>query len=188
MRGQASLSTPHLYISSLATELAMSSAVDHSSLTMWRKVFPGLPFIECKGISRRRMLMIMEGHRDLVYSVAFLPDGSHVVSGSGDNTLRTGDVTTGVEVTKMEGHSNLVWSVAFSPDGTRIVSGSDDKTLRIWEAMTGAELTKMERHSESVVSVAFSPDGAHIVSGSFDKTADLGCDNRRRGDEDGGAQ
>ena len=134
VRSKASLSTPHLYVSSLATELAMPSAVDYSTLTRWRKLFPRLPSIECKGISQRGMLMIMEGHSNLVYSVAFSPDGAHIVSGSGDNTVRIWDATTGAEVTRMEGHSDWVQSVAFSPDGARIVSGSEDKTVRICDA------------------------------------------------------
>ena len=170
VRSQASLSTPHLYVSSLATELAMSSAVDCSSLTRWRKVFPGLPSIECKGISQRGMLMIMKRHRTWVYSVAFSPDGTHVVSGSVDMTVRICDATTGAEVTRMEGHSDTVNSVAFSPDGAHVVSGSEDKSVRIWDATTGAEVTKMEGHSGLVESVAFSPDGAQVVSGSGDNS------------------
>ncbi|KAJ7696282.1 hypothetical protein B0H17DRAFT_848324, partial [Mycena rosella] len=165
---QASLSTPHLYISSLTTELALTSA---DTLTNWRKHFPGLPFIECKGILQRRMLMSMEGHSSSVWSVAFSPNGMHIVSGSSDNTVRIWDAVTGAEVTKMEGHSGSIWSVAFLPDGTRIVSGSDDKTtVQIWDAKTGAEVTKMEGHSSSVNSVAFSPDSMHVVSGSDDQT------------------
>ena len=107
----------------------------------------------------------MEGHSDCVRSVAFSPDGAHVVSGSVDNTVRIWDATTGAEVTKMEGHSFSVQSVAFSPAGADVVSGSDDRTVRIWDATAGAEVMKMEGHSDSVQSVAFSPDDTHIVSG-----------------------
>ncbi|KAJ7696275.1 WD40-repeat-containing domain protein [Mycena rosella] len=165
VQGQASLSTPHLYVSSLATELALTSA---ATLTNWRKHFPRLPSIECKGIPRRGMLLMsMEGHRSSVWSVAFSPDGTHIVSGSSDNTVRMWDVVTGAEVTKMKGHSGSIWSVAFSPDGTRIVSGSDDKTVRIWDVATGAEVAKMEGHSGSVWSLAFSPDSTRVVSASY---------------------
>ncbi|KAJ6565203.1 hypothetical protein DFH09DRAFT_470836 [Mycena vulgaris] len=168
--GQASLSTPHLYVSCLATELALTSAVDYSTLRRWRKHFPGLPSIECKGISRRGMLMSMQGHSNWVNSVAFSPNGALVVSGSKDETVRIWDVTKGAEAMKMAGHSNWVNSVSFSPDGARVVSGSHDQTVRIWDATTGAQVTKMEGHSNSVQAVGFSPDGAHIVSGSQDKT------------------
>ena len=35
------------------------------------------------------------GHTDIVYSVAFSPDGTRIVSGSGDNTLRIWNADTG---------------------------------------------------------------------------------------------
>ena len=152
---QASQSTPHLYISSLATELAMSCAVDYSTLAKWQKLFPGLPSIECKGISLHGMLMIMEGHSSRVWLVAFSPDGTRVVSGSSDKTVLIWDVTTGAEVTEMEGHSDRVWSVAFSPNGTHVVSGSDDWTVQIWDAIMGAKVTKIEGHSDWVCSGKF---------------------------------
>ncbi|KAJ7696302.1 WD40-repeat-containing domain protein [Mycena rosella] len=167
VQGQASLSTPHLYVSSLTTELALTSAV---TLMNWRKHFPGLPSIDCKGIPQHRMLMSMEGHSRSVRSVAFSLDSTQIVSGSYDSTVRIWDAATGAEMTKMEGHSSSVLSVAFSPDGTHIVSGSGDETVRIWDAVTGAEVTRMKGHSGTIFSVAFSPDGTRVVSGSDDKT------------------
>ncbi|KAF7376820.1 WD40 repeat-like protein [Mycena sanguinolenta] len=161
------LSTPHLYVSSLTTELAMS---DCSTLVTWRQHFPGLPFMECKGIPRVAVLARMEGHTNRVTSVAFSSDSTRVVSGSYDGTVRIWDVTTGTELRRMEGHTGYVISVVFSPDGAHIVSGSDDDTVCIWDATTGAALGRMDGHTGLVISVAFSPDGTCIVSGLYDKT------------------
>ena len=70
-----------------------------------------------------------------VSSVAFSPDGSRIVSGSWDHTLRLWDSQSSRPLgAPLEGHEDSVLSVAFSPDGTRIVSGSGDNTLRLWPA------------------------------------------------------
>ena len=113
-------------------------------------------------------MRIMDGHSNFVESVAFSPDGTRIVSGSVDNTLRMWDAVSGAHLNTLEGHSDRVESVAFSPDGTRIVSGSWDKTLRMWDAVSGAHLNTLKGHSGSVSSLAFSPDGTRIVSGSRD--------------------
>jgi WD40 repeat protein len=108
-----------------------------------------------------------------VTSVGFSPDGTHIVSGSWDKTIRIWDARTGKEVMKpLKGHTSNITSVGFSPDGTHIVSGSDDKTIRIWDARTGEEVVKpLKGHTgRHVTSVGFSPDGTHIVSSSWDGT------------------
>ena len=81
--------------------------------------------------SRRRASR--QGMPIYVESVAFSPDGAHIVSGSSDNTVRIWDATTGAEATKMERHSDSVQSVAFSPDGAHVVSGSANNTVQIWQ-------------------------------------------------------
>ncbi|KAF8965913.1 quinon protein alcohol dehydrogenase-like superfamily [Flammula alnicola] len=71
-------------------------------------------------------------------SVAFSPDGTRIVSGSKDQTVRVWDARTGDTVAgSFKGHTRSVNSVAFSPDGTRIVAGCQDRTIRVWDARTG---------------------------------------------------
>ena len=77
------------------------------------------------------------GHTNYVSSASFSPDGTKVVTGSRDKTVRIWDAVTGECEQTLEGHSSYVMSASFSPDGTKVVSGSVDQTARIWDAVTG---------------------------------------------------
>ena len=84
-----------------------------------------------------------EGHSDAVFSVAFSADGTRLLSGSWDGTLKLWVIATGQMIRTFWGHSNRVISVAFSPDGTRIVSAGMDTTIRIWDAATGSQIATL---------------------------------------------
>ena len=114
-----------------------------------------------------------QGHESSVWSVAFAPDGTRIVSGSKDKTIRLWDLQGNAIGQPFQGHESHVISVAFSPDGTRIVSGSDDKTIRLWDLQGNAIGQPFQGHESTVSSVAFAPDGTRIVSGSRDKTIRL---------------
>ncbi len=110
----------------------------------------------------------LEGHTDTVFSVAVSPDGSRIVSGSWDKTVKVWDAETGLEVLSLKGHTGSVSCVAVSPDGTRIVSGSEvwgePGELKVWEASKGQEFLCLKGHTDNVSSVAVSPDGTRIFS------------------------
>ena len=97
-------------------------------------------------------------------------DGSRIVSGSYDRTIRIWDMASGHCLQTLEGHSDWVRAVAISHDGSRIVSGSDDGTIRIWDMASGHCLQTLEGHSDWVRAVAISHNGSRIVSGSLDGT------------------
>ncbi len=118
----------------------------------------------------------VNGHRDYVTSVAWSPNGTKIVSGSGDYNIKIWHTTTGacfMTLTGDDGHKDWVRSVAWSYDGTKIISGSDDKTIKIWDAIIGIclmTLTGANGHNNAVMSVAWNNDGTRIISGSDDKT------------------
>jgi WD40 repeat protein len=81
-------------------------------------------------------------HGDTVNSVAWSPDGTRIVSGSRDKTVRVWDAATGEPALggPLQGHSAYVTSVAWSPDGTTIVSEDDDEQVLEWNAATGEQV------------------------------------------------
>jgi len=78
-----------------------------------------------------RVLEEMHGHGRAVTTVAWFPDGSRVVSGSEDRTVRLWDPATGENTLTLSGHTQQVRSVSVRRDGT-IASGDDDGVVRIW--------------------------------------------------------
>jgi WD40 repeat protein len=71
-------------------------------------------------------------HRGQVFAVAFSPDGTTALTGSGDYTARFWDVATGMPRGAPLPHQGMVTAVAFSPDGKTALTGSDDGTARLW--------------------------------------------------------
>ncbi|KAG6835593.1 hypothetical protein H0H93_016700 [Arthromyces matolae] len=116
------------------------------------------------------LLRTIEGHEDQVRSVSFSLDGSRIVSGSWDFTVRIWDSLTGALLNTLQGHERDVKCATFSPDCSHIASSSEDETIRLWDVSTGRELAKLEAHDRDVTSVAFAPDMQHLVSGSEDAT------------------
>jgi WD40 repeat protein len=64
------------------------------------------------------------------------PDGRHVVSASGDQTLKVWELASGRPVAMLEGHTDCVFACAVMPDGRHVLSASEDKTLKVWEVGT----------------------------------------------------
>ena len=107
----------------------------------------------------------LEGHEQIVTSMAFSPDRQTLASGSWDTTVRLWRVSDGALLHTLEEHTGFVNSVAFSPDGQILASGSNT-TVYLWRVSDGVLLRTLEGHTEIVNSVAFSPDGQTLASGA----------------------
>ncbi len=113
-------------------------------------------------------LVTFRGHRRLVYSAEFSPDGKQVVSCGGDGTVRVWDAATGQEVRRLKGHASVVQRVVFSPDGRRLASAGSDGRIQLWDVATGEVVWTVRDQGRRFLRVAFSPDGRHLAAASGD--------------------
>ncbi|MEG4874341.1 WD40 repeat domain-containing protein [Microcoleus sp. AT3-A2] len=72
-----------------------------------------------------------------IEALAMSPDGSMLISGSCDNTIKIWDLRTGQLMRTLEGHKSILTCITLSPDGQTLVSSSWDTTFKIWEFHTG---------------------------------------------------
>ena len=125
-----------------------------------------------------KLIGTLEGHEDPVASVAWTPDGSKLVTGGFDHTVRVWDPESLKELDLLRGHESLVLDVAPGPDSQRVLSTGLDKTARLWDVATVAPSKSLEGLPAGVNALATRPDGQGlwIASGSqwmrwdFDKS------------------
>ncbi|CAG7848184.1 SubName: Full=Related to WD40-repeat protein (Notchless protein) {ECO:0000313/EMBL:CCA75956.1} [Serendipita indica DSM 11827] len=143
-------SAPHIYISAIPFT-PKNSELHHEGRTKYagalavtqglEEVYAGLP-------------RTLRGHQLAFNAVAISPDGSCIVSGSSDWTIRIWDADTGQPLGEpLRGHALQLLTVAISPEGPKIVSDSRDMTIRLWDVGTGQQLGEtLQGHTHSIFS------------------------------------
>src|SRR5258708_22335901 len=115
---------------------------------------------------RGRLLhLAWQAHTDVVSTLAFSPDGSTLVSGSWDGTLKLWNLPSGALLWRGR-HTNTISCVAFSPDGRLLASCGRDATVQFWDAHSGTNLQVLP-HPGAVYRVTWSPEGDLLASGDF---------------------
>jgi WD40 repeat protein len=125
---------------------------------------------------------VVTSHDFAVTAVAFTRDGSAVLSGSHDHTVKRTSLATGRTEWQAPGYFEQVNSVALSKDAALLATGSSDGryahgvlqagarcldpgAVRLWDARTGRLLRRLGDPAEQVMAVALSPEGRRVAGG-----------------------
>ena len=75
-------------------------------------------------------------HHKGINCLTFNKDGSQILSGAFDTTIRIHGMKSGKMLKEFRGHTSFVNVAIFSADHHHIISGSSDGTVKIWNAKT----------------------------------------------------
>jgi len=96
-----------------------------------------------------------EGHRDWISGVDFHPAGSHLVTGSGDKSIKIWDFINSCCATTFLEHTAPVWSTKFHDTGDFVLSGSMDASMKLFDLNAEKVRQAYRGHTDSVNSVSF---------------------------------
>ncbi len=112
------------------------------------------------------------GHTHDIKKLAFTPDGKHLVTGSGDGSIRVWDVESGRTVRRIyppERRANGLFALA--PDGQRlaVVSGTTGGSVVYLMGLADGKIEQALGGHPGIVALAFSADGRRLASAGTDK-------------------
>ena len=112
-------------------------------------------------------------HKDLIYTIAFSPDGKTLATGSYDRVIKLWAIPSPANnspVQTLIDHSDAVYSLAFHPNGKLLASGAADRAVKIWDVATGQRLYTLSDSTDWVYAVAWSPNGNQLAAGGVDRS------------------
>jgi WD40 repeat protein len=127
---------------------------------------------------KNAVLVVMDGHADVVTASCFSPRGQKIATGSADGKVILWDYE-GQIVERWDAHEARVTHLTFMPGGDSLLSAGWDGNVRLW-TLNGENITTYS-HDEPVLSVTTNRSGKRILTASRDHKARLwSLDGRER--------
>jgi WD40 repeat protein len=113
----------------IAYQMACSPDGRHLALADWKRQQTTV-----WDLTTGRPVSTLRGYHSVLGALTFSPDGTRLVTGGDDGTVRLWDPITGEEVLTLRGHLGQVERLMFTRDGRRLISLGHDGTARVWDA------------------------------------------------------
>jgi len=115
--------------------------------------------------------VVLAGHEDFVWSVAWSPDGQRIASAGQDEAVRVWHLEAGRDrPAGTAEHGRHVWAVDWSPDGGQLATGDEDGAVRIWDPGAPERPGRVVASlSSGVWAVAWARDGHRLAAGGTDR-------------------
>ncbi len=118
---------------------------------------------------------VIRGHRNIVHSAVFSPDGGALATASLDRTARIwaledeGDADTFKPII-LESDSSVVGLVEFSPNGQYLATSAAESAVRLWrrDGEQWRPLPSWSAHTGNTFAIAFADDGVHLATAGED--------------------
>jgi len=111
---------------------------------------------------------VLEGHRDMVVTVAFSPDAKLLAVTSHDTAIKIWDTATGKEVRSLS-VPPVPCPIALSPDGKLLAAAPRAGPISLWDCESGQKCDEWQ-FSVDVRGLTFAPDGRHLITANNNGT------------------
>lgn len=136
-------------------------------------------FIRVWQTENGQLVSVLSEYKDVVYDLAFSPDGRLLASAGwdgekGGGVVRIWEVKEGRVTRTLVKTIGDVTALAFSPDGRLLATSrgkwNDGEMIDLWNTNDWRLVCSLKGHKHNVNDLAFSPDGTLLASGSSDAT------------------
>ncbi|MDN4166514.1 cytochrome D1 domain-containing protein [Cytophagales bacterium LB-30] len=130
-------------------------------------------------LKSKKVVQVLEGHTNSVFTVQYSPDFQFLMSAGRDAHLKIWDVKNDYRLKEdIVAHMYAINHITFSPSGRYFATASMDKSIKLWDARSFALLKVIDKarhagHGTSVNKLLWTSTDNLLVSCSDDRTISI---------------